>query len=317
MPIDKKYQVFISSTFSDLQEERREVIRALLELDCIPAGMELFPASNYDAWTLIKRVIDDSDYYIVISAGRYGSVHPDTGVSYTEMEYDYAVATGKPVLAFLHEDIEVLQQKKVDVDPDKRQKLGLFRTKMKTKLVRDWGSAETLAGFVSRSLVQQIKIRPGNGWVRVNRALYEELERLSPNDKDFDLPTEMRKVLSDDLNVGRSLSSSSKAKDRVGNVYWLGHDLFWTYSAISRKADKGRIIHGLAQIRHHLASVEIRDTEFLSQIDDLYKRVVNMKLIDSEEYDDLAFDLNRILYRIGGAIEAHQNDFKSFPEPGE
>jgi len=41
--IEKRYQVFISSTFEDLQEERQEVMRALLELDCIPAGMELFP----------------------------------------------------------------------------------------------------------------------------------------------------------------------------------------------------------------------------------------------------------------------------------
>src|SRR6185295_5102911 len=61
----KRYQVFVSSTFVDLQEERNEVMQALLELDCIPAGMELFPASNDDQWTLIKNVIDDCDYYIV------------------------------------------------------------------------------------------------------------------------------------------------------------------------------------------------------------------------------------------------------------
>lgn len=40
--MDKRFQVFVSSTYEDLQEERREVMQALLELDCIPAGMELF-----------------------------------------------------------------------------------------------------------------------------------------------------------------------------------------------------------------------------------------------------------------------------------
>jgi hypothetical protein len=46
--MEKRYQVFVSSTFSDLQEERQEIIQALLELKCIPAGMELFPAANDD-----------------------------------------------------------------------------------------------------------------------------------------------------------------------------------------------------------------------------------------------------------------------------
>jgi Domain of unknown function (DUF4062) len=36
--------------------------------------MELFPAANDDQWTLIQRVIDDCDYYLIIIAGRYGSV---------------------------------------------------------------------------------------------------------------------------------------------------------------------------------------------------------------------------------------------------
>src|SRR6185437_2488974 len=97
----KRYQVFVSSTFVDLLEERREVMQALLELDSIPAGMELFPAANDDQWTLIKRVIDDCDYYLVIIAGRYGSVGRD-GKSFTQMEYEYALSRNKPTVAFLH-----------------------------------------------------------------------------------------------------------------------------------------------------------------------------------------------------------------------
>ena len=48
--MDKRYQVFVSSTYMDLREERQEVIQALLELDCIPSGMELFPASDETQW---------------------------------------------------------------------------------------------------------------------------------------------------------------------------------------------------------------------------------------------------------------------------
>jgi len=79
------------------------VMQALLALDCIPTGMELFPAADDDSWTHIQRFIARCDYYIVIVGGRYGSTGP-TGKSYTEMEYDYEVQAGIPALAFLHKD---------------------------------------------------------------------------------------------------------------------------------------------------------------------------------------------------------------------
>src|ERR1043165_5353452 len=101
--MDKRFQVFVSSTYDDLREARQEVMQALLELDCIPAGMELFPAANEDQWTLIKKVIDDCDYYIVIIGGRYGSLGP-SGIGFTEMEYRYALEKNKPVIGFVHKE---------------------------------------------------------------------------------------------------------------------------------------------------------------------------------------------------------------------
>jgi hypothetical protein len=68
--METKHQVFVSSTYRDLEEERRSVIHALLELDCIPSGMELFPATDEDAWSLIKEVIDGCDYYILVIGGK-------------------------------------------------------------------------------------------------------------------------------------------------------------------------------------------------------------------------------------------------------
>ena len=126
--MDKRFQVFVSSTFLDLIDERRAVMQALLELDCIPAGMELFPASDDDSWTLIQRVIDDCDYYLVILAGRYGSLD-SAGIGFTEKEYDYAVKVGKPVLAFVHGDPGSLPAKHTDADASSRKKLSAFRKK--------------------------------------------------------------------------------------------------------------------------------------------------------------------------------------------
>ena len=36
--MERRYQVFVSSTFDDLEEERREVIQALLSMGCFPAA---------------------------------------------------------------------------------------------------------------------------------------------------------------------------------------------------------------------------------------------------------------------------------------
>ena len=80
--MDKRYQVFVSSTYKDLIDERQEVMQALLETDCIPVGMELFPASSDSQWEYIKHIIDECDYYILIIAGRYGSEDAD-GMSNT------------------------------------------------------------------------------------------------------------------------------------------------------------------------------------------------------------------------------------------
>src|SRR6266849_6800645 len=118
--MDKRYQVFVSSTYADLKEERQKVIQAVIGMNCIPAGMELFPAADEEQFNFIKRIIDDCDYYLLIIGGRYGSVDGE-GVSYTEKEYDYALGRGLKVIAFVHSDPTSLGDGKVDTDPERLQ----------------------------------------------------------------------------------------------------------------------------------------------------------------------------------------------------
>ncbi len=141
------------------------MIQALLELDCIPAGMELFPAASEDQWTLIKQVIDDCDYYMVIVAGRYGSIGHD-GLSYTEMEYRYALGAGKPIIGFVHRNPGQLTASRSESTDDGKQKLSEFRDLVQKKMCRFWDSPADLGSQVSRSLVKLIKSNPGIGWVR-------------------------------------------------------------------------------------------------------------------------------------------------------
>lgn len=163
--MDRRHQVFVSSTFSDLKNERSEVMQALLELDCFPAGMELFPATSATAWELIKGVIDDSDYYCLIVGGRYGSVDA-AGIGYTEKEYDYALAQGKPIMVFLHKSPGSIAADNSEKTDSGKVKLQTFRAKVEAAHhCKYWTSAEELGGQVSRSLVVLRRSFPSHGWI--------------------------------------------------------------------------------------------------------------------------------------------------------
>ncbi|MEF2546156.1 DUF4062 domain-containing protein [Aurantimonas sp. E1-2-R+4] len=184
-----RHQVFVSSTFTDLVGERAEVIQAIWELDCIPTGMEAFVASNESQWDVIKRVIDECDYYVLIIGGRYGSVTED-GVSYTEKEYRYAKKLGIPVLAFVHAKPEDIPAGKTEITEPSRGKLEAFRVEvMREYPVRSWSSASELGGLVSRSLVREIKINPRPGWIRNDGsspiALLEQINRLTEENRQL------------------------------------------------------------------------------------------------------------------------------------
>lgn len=173
--MDKRYQVFVSSTYADLKEERQKVIQTLMEMDCIPSGMELFPAMDEEQWLFIKKIIDDCDYYLLIIGGRYGSLAED-GISYTEKEYDYAIEKGLKVIALIHGDPDSLPVSKTDKNPELSNKLLAFIEKVKTgRLVRFWKKSDELPGLVAVNLSKTIKTYPAIGWVRANSIGSSEL----------------------------------------------------------------------------------------------------------------------------------------------
>lgn len=163
----KKYQVFISSTFNDLQEERAAVTQCLLDINCIPVGMEQFPASNMEQMDYISKMLDDCDYYILILAGRYGSIDHD-GVGFTEKEYNYAKSR-IPVLCFLIDNEEKLPSEKREQTTDGKIKLLTFRDKVRSnKMVKFYSNTDDLRAKVVASVYRCIEDFPAVGWIRGN-----------------------------------------------------------------------------------------------------------------------------------------------------
>lgn len=210
-----KYQIFVSSTYEDLKDERDEVIKAILEMGHIPVGMEMFSAADQEQWKLIAKQIDQSDYYIVIVAHRYGSV---TGKkSYTEKEHDYAVEKGIPIIAFIIDDSAPWPKDRMELDNKKIESLKKFKQKLTCKLVGFWSSKEDLGGKVSRSLVKLMTTSPRPGWVRttetVGPEVVSEMSRLS---------SECARLNSENIQLKKQLEESLKIEN---SYYSQGSDL--------------------------------------------------------------------------------------------
>lgn len=212
----KKYQIFISSTFEDLKEERDLVIKAILEMGHIPVGMEMFSAGDEQQWKLIQTQIDDCDYYVVISAFRYGSLDGDTG--YTEKEYDYAVKTGVPVLGFVVDKTISWPANKVDTDHIKVEKLKDFKIKIQSKIVGYWRDKNDLYGKVSIALMKQFNTNPMVGWIKSSEHMgpevLKEISRLSTEN------SELRKA----INAYESQTEQGKAEEFKKLITTLKHN---------------------------------------------------------------------------------------------
>lgn len=191
--MEKKFQVFISSTYTDLVEARTKVRDAILSMQHFPVGMEVFGAANEEQWQIISETIDSSDYYVLIIAQRYGSVikeGSDAGLSYTEKEFRYAIEKKIPVLAFILDDnASVKPQNIEDKYPDK---LKAFKIQVKEgRLVEWWKTPDELAQKVTAALYKQITRTKRPGWIRgdkvdVERSLNTITELTERNQKIVD-----------------------------------------------------------------------------------------------------------------------------------
>lgn len=66
--------------------------------------MELFKANNQDQMNIIRQWIDESDVFLLILGGRYGSLDPATQKSYTHLEYEYALEKKMPIFTLILSD---------------------------------------------------------------------------------------------------------------------------------------------------------------------------------------------------------------------
>ncbi|MDF9615151.1 DUF4062 domain-containing protein [Bacillus cereus] len=167
--MQKKLQVFISSTFTDLQEERQAAVQAVLNAGHIPAGMELFKAADTSQKETIKKWIEESDVYMLVLGGRYGSIDQETGLSYTHWEYEYAGKLKKPRFAIVIND-DALNEKvsKYGANVLERENYPNyveFKKEVLSKISKFYSDVRDIKIAVLESLKEYEKDKKLTGWV--------------------------------------------------------------------------------------------------------------------------------------------------------
>ncbi|WP_083914793.1 DUF4062 domain-containing protein [Alkalispirochaeta alkalica] len=187
--IVKKYQVFISSTYIDLKDEREAAVEAILKAGHIPAGMELFKAGE-EQLTTIKKWIDESDIYVLILGKRYGSIDSKTELSYTEIEYRYAIDKGMPVFAIIMsednavEKIESGMNKEDIYEQNNKRKFDIFYKYVKTKIVSFANNVAEVKLAIHENIHEFKDKYELAGWARGNNFLdYEKIIELQETTK--------------------------------------------------------------------------------------------------------------------------------------
>ncbi|KOO47744.1 DUF4062 domain-containing protein [Viridibacillus arvi] len=191
----KKLQIFISSTYVDLKDERQAAVEAILDAGHIPAGMELFKAGNEDQLKTIKRWIDESDVYLLILGGRYGSVETKSGKSYTHLEYEYAIEKGMPVFATVLSDSWLFNKAaKIGAEnvfeQQEKDKYKQFKDFVHSKMIRKVEDLKDIKLSIHTTLSEFKDLYNFSGWVKgseledntelikENRALLKENKKL-------------------------------------------------------------------------------------------------------------------------------------------
>lgn len=169
MSDERKYQIFVSSTFTDLHEARQELMLALLSMGFIPTGMELHPGEGNKRWTMIQDVIKDCDYYLILLGGRYGTLSP-IGLSHVHREFVYATTKKKPAIAFLHDHPETLPEDMRETTQAGQAKFRDFRQLLQEQATyRFWSTPTDLSGVVQKAMPAFVEQNPTPGWVRAGQ----------------------------------------------------------------------------------------------------------------------------------------------------
>jgi len=248
---ERRLQVFVSSTYTDLRDERQAAVEAILMAGHVPAGMELFAAGDQSQMEVIRQWIADSDVFLLILGGRYGSIDPTSRKSYVHLEYEHAVSLGKPLFACVVEENAIEERLRKHgseaIERSHPDKLTLFRQQVLSKVVRFWSDSKDIKLAIHESLGPIARRSDLRGWIRGDHAvntgpLAEELARLAKEN------AELRK---------RIVNFNSSGADIIGGLTYAEAKELLSASLVKIKADSPHFKHWTSIVQRDFGDDQI------------------------------------------------------------
>ncbi len=311
----QKLQIFVSSTYDDLIEERQAAVEAILKTGHIPAGMELFAADDKSQMEIIKDWISGSDIYMLILGARYGSIDKNSGKSYTELEYDFATQIKKPLFAIVMSEIWIKDKmehipKLANEIKQNRDKFDRFKKNVKSKMIKIVSNKDELQSSTMQSIYNLKGKYKFKGWIQ-----YDEIEQNDKRIIDLEIENEkLKNQLINKTNVVIEKSVESKSISYLTKKYIREKNIMDFDELINNttKIAINKIINS-----QYNFSETLSEELFLRRIKDYKKNIFELLKIlaiscywhDSFDYSTLFKQIQRVLSKTVIDIASTSNPF--------
>jgi O-acetyl-ADP-ribose deacetylase (regulator of RNase III) len=152
--------VFVSSTYTDLISYRAAVKDEIARLDLLFRGMEHFGADPHlkPAAKIVEEV-RRADVYLGIFGHRYGFIDHATGLSMTELEFNEAKSSEKPMFLYLISDDAFVKGTDIEKDPIAKGKLDDLKKRMREDhTIYHFNNVDDLRNQVSKDLGKLLNV---------------------------------------------------------------------------------------------------------------------------------------------------------------
>jgi hypothetical protein len=177
----KKYHIFTGSTSDDLKNERKELPALIIEMGHIPVMPDFIDSTGGSGTQLIKKNIEECDYFIVLVAHKY--------FEQQEAEYTRALKKGIPVIALIIDEKARWKASKKESGAALLGKLKDFKEKLRAGPHAFWTNTADLRQKAQSLLIQEMNLNPRQGWLSSDQAIdpsvANELSRLSAENEEL------------------------------------------------------------------------------------------------------------------------------------